>query len=132
IHFDWLLDGQLAYFSLRATRTSRASVDAGAESIKTVLTDWQLGQDLFVIQDCSRSVAGPTPYTTGRLREVHRYYTGKNIYIAVVISKTPIGYLIRAAVSFYRPNDAKIAVVYSVDEALRWMREVKRMPSIEG
>src|SRR2546430_867281 len=70
IHFDWLLDGQVAYFSLRATRTSRASVDAWAESIKTVLTDWPLGQDFFVIQDCSRSVAGPTPYTTGRLREV--------------------------------------------------------------
>ncbi len=125
IHFNWLQDGQVAYFSLRGTRTTRASVDAWAEAIKTVLIDWPPGQDFFVIQDCSRSGAGPTPYTTGRLREVHHYYTGKNIYIAVVISKTPIGYLIHAAVNFYRPNDARIAVVYSTDEALRWIQDIK-------
>lgn len=105
---------------LRGSGTSHQAVDAWAAAVKELFEGWQTGEELRLIHDFSGATL--TPYAAKRAREVTGLRPELGGRIAVIVSRSALGHIIRIFVNRTAQKTARERrVFFDIDEALKWL-----------
>ena len=114
-----LHDGKILVWS--ASASTRAISAAWYEHTKKQLEDWPENQPYLALLNMARVIL--TPFARDQAKELTEIRADISGRVAVVVSPSPTGHLIRLFVNRSLPKTRERRVFFSFDEALTWLEE---------
>lgn len=119
---EWLADRRIVLFY---TPDSSSGVLQGLfERAEAIIRDWPADQPLLIVLDVSGSRVGMTPFARERGRAMLVMRPGLSMAMAMIVSRSLQAQIIQVIIRMWQRSGKQIAVTFSREEALAWLKKV--------
>jgi hypothetical protein len=121
----WVDDDQIAIVKTQGDM-SHAAIDAWADMLIEMLTDWPAGQDIAFLHDLRAPAQGLSPYARRRVMDILAAIPDdRPTYTAILLPHTFVNRIIMMFVRTrpFRQKQHDVRVFNTQEDALAWLRE---------